>query len=188
MVKALLEWLKAILIAIVIVAIISVFFATTSVVSTSMYPSLKESNVLVLYKKGQIKRGDIITFKSNLLVSKEERDSLDFIKRLFIKEGDKKFLVKRVIALPGEKLEIRDGKVFINGLLLDESKYVYAPTVSDIKIDSLPENKYFVMGDNRENSLDSRSSTIGLVDKKDITGRALFRIYPFFDFKFYRGF
>jgi len=86
-------------------------------------------------------------------------------------------LVKRVIGLPGETVEIVDGRVFINDMVLDEP-YITTPwndTKSKILI---PNGEYYVLGDNRDNSLDSRSSQVGLVPEDLIIGRASFVYWP----------
>ncbi len=179
MVNIIWEWVKSILIAILIVAIINVFLGTTSVVSTSMNPNLEEGDRLVLYKKAKISRGDIVTFQSNLELTTAEMQRFSFIKRLFLKEGMKKTLIKRVVGLPGDKLEIKEGLVFINDNLYNEKSYLNQQTQGNILIEKIPEGKYFLMGDNREVSLDSRSEEVGLVDEDKIQGVAIFRFYPF---------
>lgn len=98
-------------------------------------------------------------------------------------------LIKRVIAVPGDILEIKNGNVYVNYLLLDE-KYIKGTTYPyrmEEKI-TIPQGKVFVMGDNRENSNDSR--LFGLVDLGSIEGRAVFRYWPFdrfttFDYSYY---
>lgn len=107
------------------------------------------------------KRGDVVVFKHSM--------TQDYI--------------KRIIALPGETLMIRDGKVYINGQLLDESKYL-ANTVTTFPSDAVregipyvvPDGKYVLMGDNRERSTDSRA--FGAVEKDAIEGRAVLLWFP----------
>ena len=96
-------------------------------------------------------------------------------------------IIKRVIATPGQSLLIdyNTGEVQVDGVILDE-KYIKGDTVklsnsTDIP-DKIPEGYVFVMGDNRENSLDSRSNDIGLIPYSNIVGKAVFRIYPFNSF------
>ena len=86
-------------------------------------------------------------------------------------------LIKRIIGLPGETLEIVDGKVFVNDFLLEEPYITSEWTDTRPKI-AIPEDYYFVMGDNRENSLDSRSQQVGLIHKDLIIGKAMFSYWP----------
>lgn len=121
--------------------------------SESMEPTLKNGqNVIVKrnsYKIKEVERGDIIVFVSN-----------------------KKDIVKRVIGLPGDKVEIKDDRVYINGALYDES-YSCGDTESEQNEYQVPDNKYFVLGDNRENSDDSRLWSDPYVDRKDIIGKVI---------------
>lgn len=134
---------------------------------SSMEPSFYDKEYLltdkVSYKLGEPKRGDVIVFKA------PNTDDEEFI--------------KRIIALPGETILIKDGKVYINGRLVDESyivKGTYTSGGAMVKEGfelTLPPGKYFVMGDNRLYSSDSR--TWGPITKDDITGRAWIIYWPF---------
>lgn len=86
-------------------------------------------------------------------------------------------LIKRIIGLPGETLEIVDGKVFVNDFLLEEP-YITSEWHDTRSKIAIPEDHYFVMGDNRENSLDSRSQQVGLIHKDLIIGKAMFSYWP----------
>jgi signal peptidase I len=92
------------------------------------------------------------------------------------------YFIKRVIGLPNERIEIRSGMVFINGELLSEEylNNIYTDGDTDTVI---PEGCYFVMGDNRPISRDSRSDSIRNIAKEHIKGKAIFRFYPFSSFK-----
>ncbi len=94
-------------------------------------------------------------------------------------------LVKRVIAVSGQTVDLDDGYVYVDGVKLDEP-YTHGVTVKldySIKFPlKVPEGKYFVLGDNRENSTDSRTSLCGLIDEDDILGKVRFRVLPFGDF------
>jgi len=175
--KEIIEWIKAIIFALVIVGVLNVFITTTMVYSTSMYPTLIEKDLLILKKTNDIERGDIVSFVSDLTINQNDIDALNIIQKLKSKVGDKKSLIKRVIGLPGDSLLINDGKVYINGELYNED-YLNSITTGNVKIDKIPENKYFLMGDNRRVSLDSRSDLVGLVDKETIIGDVLVRIFP----------
>ena len=86
-------------------------------------------------------------------------------------------LIKRVIAIPGDHLIIKDSKVYINGEVQNEPYIHNEYTSGDIDI-IIPENKIFTMGDNREKSLDSRYDEVGLVDEDDLMGKVSVRLYP----------
>jgi len=92
--------------------------------------------------------------------------------------------IKRIIGLPGETVEIKDGVVYIhqtdgNTLILDESEYIDDPTNEDYSSDVIPEDEYFVMGDNRNNSYDSRRGWT--VPRDEIVGKAWLSIWPLSD-------
>lgn len=137
----------------------------TKVEGNSMYPTLyNEDNLLVdklSYRFKPIERFDIIVFEYP-----HDKDT---------------HYIKRVIGLPGETVQIVDGKIYINGEVLDEN-YGYE-TMRDAKRAAEPitlgEDEYFVLGDNRNDSSDSRSDLVGNVKKSQIVGKAFVRIYPF---------
>ncbi len=187
MVNTIWEWVKAILVALIIIAILNVFFGTTTVVSTSMSPNLKEGDRLLLTKRTQIKRGDIVTFESDLKITFSDLQRVGFIKRLFLKEGANKTLIKRVVGMPGDKIEIKDGVVYINDSIYNEKSYINEKTTGSVLIKKIPEGKYFLMGDNRSVSLDSRSSEVGLVSEEKIRGIVTLRFFPFTTVKLFRG-
>ncbi len=173
--KELLEWTQTILITLVIFLVYNYFFVTTTVYNTSMYPTVVEKDVLFLVKIGSIERGDIVSFKSHLTVTALDYEGLTFLQKLVHKEGDRKNLIKRVIAGPGDSIEIKDGQVFVNNTLLDEP-YISTATTKNVDFQIIPEGKYFMMGDNRSSSLDSRD--LGFVDEEDLVGKVLFRMMP----------
>ncbi|AKL94442.1 signal peptidase I [Clostridium aceticum] len=163
--KEIIEWIKTIVLSLVIALIITTFIKPTIVKNYSMIPTLDENNFLIvnrlLYKQGTPSRGDIIVFRSPLKTP----------------AGKDKLLIKRVIALPGEEIVISDGSVFINGEYLEEPYLVDSYTEGSIDA-VIPEGKIFAMGDNRGNSLDSRDDILGLVDMEDVIGKAFLRLYP----------
>ena len=115
-----------------------------------------------LYKRGEPQRGDIVVFRSNLKTE----------------TGKQKLLIKRVIAIPGDRIVIKDGKIYINGSESRENYTADEYTMGDIDL-AVPENEIFVMGDNRNNSLDSRDGILGPVDFDTVIGKAFIRIFPF---------
>lgn len=185
--REILEWIIYFLSAILIASFLqSQLYALTTVHQSSMQNTLFEGHMMIMDKVGyqfsEPQKGDIIVFVKN-------EDTKGFIKRyqVFLKDVQLRFqkdfrtnrLIKRVIALAGDKVDIREGKVYINDQLLDEP---YAkgmtPTMGSIEYPLIvPEGHLFVMGDNRENSLDSRS--FGPIDLKSVEGKAVFRILPF---------
>lgn len=172
-----LEWLKSFAIAILIVLVFNIFFATTVVYSTSMYPTLIEKDILLLRRTQDVNNGDIVSFRTALTLSENDIRSLNPIQKLFASVNPSKNLIKRVIGLPGDSIDIYNGEVYVNGEKLQEI-YVSSDTNGEVHIESIPEGKYFLMGDNRSVSLDSRDSQVGLIDGEKIIGRAIFRLYP----------
>jgi len=164
--KEIIDWVKTIVISLALAFLIVQVIKPTIVSGESMYPTLNDRDYLILnrmaYKFGDIDRGDIIVFKTDL-----KQDN-----------GKEKDLIKRVIAIPGDHLVIKDSKVYINGEVQDEPYIHNEYTSGDIDI-VIPDNDVFVMGDNRENSRDSRSSDVGLVNKSDIIGEVMIRLFPF---------
>lgn len=138
------------------------FFA--EIPSESMVPTLnKDDRVIItrLYNYENLNRGDIVVFHSEEL----NQD-----------------LIKRLIGLPGDHIEIIKGEVYINGEVLEED-YVKNNESLDYELSyDVPKEKYFFLGDNRSNSYDSRRWKNPYVDEKDIVGKAQLKIYPFNDF------
>ncbi len=137
----------------------------TVVVGSSMEPTLSDGNQLLVdklsYRFTEPKRFDVIVFPD---------------------ETGQTCYIKRVIALPGESIRIDDeGKIYINGNPIEESYGLEAIEDPGLAKDEirLKDGEYFVLGDNRNNSSDSRFSIISLVTRKQIVGKAFFRIYPF---------
>ena len=167
--NSIIEWVKVLGLAIVLAFVITLFIKPTLVSGDSMLPTLHENDYLIInkigYKIGEPKNGDVIVFKSDL----EKND------------GTTKDLVKRIIGVAGDKVVIKDGKVYLNDKLLDETYLSEGmDTTGDVDI-VVPEGKLFVLGDNREVSLDSRYEQVGLVDVNDVEGKVLVRLYPFND-------
>lgn len=131
----------------------------------SMYSTLQTKDKFVIsrieYMNKDPQRGDIISFNSTQ-VSKDEPQ-----------------LIKRIIGLPGDTIEIKQGNVYVNGTLLKENYALKDKFTSQTKY-VVPENCYFVMGDNRANSYDSRYWEDPYVKRSDIIGKAKFKYYPKF--------
>ncbi len=174
--QEIIEWLKAIVFAVVFVGIINIFITNTLIYSVSMNPTLVEGDMIVLRRTTDVERLDIVSFNSNLELTESDVSKLNFIQKIYVRAGDQKKLIKRVIGLPGDKIDILEGKVYVNGEELVET---YLGSVKDEEIHTVvPEGEYFMMGDNRARSTDSRSSMVGTVKKEDIIGKAIFRVFP----------
>ncbi len=160
------EWIKTIVVSILIALLVTAFIKPTMVQGYSMEPTLSENDLLIinrlLYKRDLPERGDIVVFESTQLDE----------------EGNQKLFIKRVVGLPGEKIEISDGKVYINDSILSEEYLAEEFTHGDIQ-ETIPTNKLFVIGDNRNNSLDSRNEEIGIIDFDAVVGKAFIRLFPF---------
>ncbi|AKL96037.1 signal peptidase I [Clostridium aceticum] len=164
--REIIEWAKAIVISLISALIITTFVKPTVVQQDSMQNTLENNDFLILsrllYKLNKPEGGDIIVFKLNQKSSKDKS----------------KLLIKRVIAIPGDEITISDGKVIKNGEILNEAYIKTDYTEGNINL-IIPGGKIFVLGDNRGNSADSRDPDIGLIDMKDIVGKAFVRLYPF---------
>jgi len=178
-ISEIIEWLKAIAIAVVIGFIFNIFFTATNVFNISMENTLKQGDVLLLFKKGALERGDIVSLQSDIEIGEYNYNLLNFFQKLKASPKDKMNLIKRIIAVPGDSIRIEKGQVFVNDQLQKEDYIKDGTTNGDVYIQSIPEDKYFVMGDNRLNSEDSRSDRVGLIEKDKIIGKSIVRFWPF---------
>lgn len=165
------EFLKDILIAIVIVVAITAAIKPTIVKESSMEPTLYENNYLFVNKlayktKDHPDYEDIIVFKSDL-------DAED---------GSKKLLIKRVVGVEGDVITVSEGVVYRNGYPLEEPYTLEGYTSGEVYDFAVPQDHIFVMGDNRSISLDSRDPSVGTVSEDAILGKAFIRLYPFNEF------
>lgn len=166
------EWLKEIILAIIIAVVVMQFIKPTIVKQRSMEPNFYTNDYLLVSKQSyklfhnSPEMGDVIIFETNLKTD----------------AGDEKLLIKRVIGLPGDVVSIKEGKVYVNGNMIDDSYTKDQFTNGELEDVVVPENKLFCLGDNRMVSVDSRSTDVGFVDYEQIIGKAVFRIYPFKDF------
>ncbi len=171
-VKEVITWIVEILIVLAIAFVFVCYIGLrTSVVGQAMSPTLENrQEILVnrfIYSITNPKPNDIVVFLPN---------------------GNEKshYYVKRVIAVPGDKVQIKDGAVYVNGELFDEKAETAAILDAQLAAEEieLGEDEYFVLGDNRNNSEDSRYANIGNVKKEYIIGKAWFIVSPFQDFGF----
>ena len=166
--KEALGWIRDIGIALVIAAIILTFFKPIIIQQESMQPTFYSDDYVIISKQaytlfGDIERGDVIVFKSDLLDG--ERNS--------------KHLIKRIIGIPGDTIEIKNGLVYRNGEKLEEDYVNEKRQSGEMEPIIVEEGKLFVLGDNRRVSQDSRSEEIGQIDQETIVGKVVLRVFPF---------
>lgn len=156
--------LRSTIYGLLVVAALSVLLATLlmpvmQVSGTSMTPTLVDGDILCLVKTSDMHVGDLCGFY-----------------------WQNKLLIKRIIAKPGDFVDIdAEGNVYVNSSLLSEP-YISGKSLGECDLEfpyQVPDNRFFVMGDHRSTSIDSRSSAIGCVEKSQIVGRVAVRVWPF---------
>lgn len=188
--RNLIEWIITFLVALLIALfIISNIITLTQVKERSMEPTFVENDRVIVYKLGLIfnepKKGDIVILNraidekgiiKNMI--NEGKDIYSNITSRFTGEIKKNNLIKRVIGVEGDIINIEDGNLYINNKLQEE-EYIKGSTPAKSSIDyplEVPEGKVFVLGDNREHSLDGRD--FGLIDTEQVKGKVIFRVLP----------
>lgn len=161
------EYAEALLVSVILAALIIVFVAQSFLVEgSSMEPSFHDGQRLMVekvsYRFGEPKRGDVVVFR-------------------YPSDPRRKF-IKRIIGVPGDEITIKNGFLHINGQRLEED-YINGPTYGTYSAPTfgpvlVPDGHYFVLGDNRRNSDDSRYPDVGFVPRKNLVGRALFVYWP----------
>jgi signal peptidase I len=155
--------------ALIVVAAVAALVATLllpvlQIAGTSMEPSLNDGDIVLLVKKNNLETGDLCAFYYS-----------------------NKILIKRVIATPGDYIWMEaDGTVYLNGEAMDEP-YISQKSLGECDVEfplQVTENNYFVMGDQRETSIDSRSSVIGCIPEDQIVGKIICKLWPLSEFKF----
>ena len=148
-----------VVVAAVAVLIATLFLPILQISGDSMSPTLRHDEIVILLKTKDIERGDLIGFYY---------------------QG--KILLKRVVALQEDEVAIdAEGTVYVNGELLEEP-YVSDKSLGDCDLEfpyKVPGTCYFVLGDRRSNSVDSRNSVIGAISQEDIIGKVFLRVWPF---------
>lgn len=155
--------IKSTIYSLIVVAAVAVLIATLvlpvlQISGTSMEPTLNNSEIVILFKSNNLNRGDLCAFSYS-----------------------NKILIKRVIGLGNDVIVIDDdGNVFVNDTLLNEP-YINEKALGECDIEfpfTVPENEYFLMGDQRLTSVDSRSTVIGCINKEQIVGKLFLKIWP----------
>lgn len=145
-------------VAAIVVLITTLFMPVLRIHGSSMTPTLDKDQIVVSVKGSGFESGDLVAFYMG-----------------------NKILVKRVIAGPGDWVEIsEDGTVYVNGNMLDEP-YISEKSLGQCDLEfpyQIPESRYFLMGDHRESSVDSRSSVVGCVTQDQVVGRIILRVWP----------
>ena len=164
-IKELAGWLLYIVLIIALTWCVFTFVGQrTEVSGSSMETTLSDKDQLIVdkmtYRFRDPKRYDIVVFPYQY--------------------QDNTYYIKRIIGLPGETVQILSGMVYIDGMRLDEhygNEIMENPGIAEEPL-TLGEDEYFVLGDNRNNSSDSRASDVGLIHRKDLIGRAWIRVWP----------
>ena len=153
------------IVAAVAVLISTLVLPVLQIEGTSMEPTLSNGDIVLLMKTTRFDHGDLCGFTWN-----------------------NKLLIKRVVGLPGDWVEIdTDGTIYLNGEKLDEP-YVQQKALGECDLEfpfQVPPEQYFVVGDMRESSIDSRNTLIGCIPKEQIVGKVFFRIWPFQNIRFF---
>ncbi|KAA0546856.1 signal peptidase I [Bacillus sp. BGMRC 2118] len=170
-------WVKSLSIAVIVVVILHSFiFSPTLVSGESMMPTLHDRDRMIISKIGELERFDIVVFHAT-----EEKD-----------------YIKRIVGLPGDRIEYRNDVLYINGKAYDEpylqpykeqlnETTVEGPLTEDFTLiekigqDTVPDGMVFVMGDNRRNSIDSRHPSLGVVSMEEIIGKTNIIYWPIKD-------
>lgn len=191
-IKELMEWILNLGLTIIITLfIVGNIGSITLVQGQSMEPTLVNNDRVITYKLGyefkEPERGEIIIIdkdndEKGMIINtiNEGKNIINNIKQKISDDGDVKvkFIVKRIIGIPGDIIDIKDGHLYINEVLQEED-YIKGQTFESSNVSyplKIQENQVFVLGDNRENSSDSRD--IGPIEYNQIIGRVRFRLWP----------
>ena len=191
LIREIISWLITFILTIIIALFVSGnILSFTGIKGQSMEPTFYEDEKIINYKLGYNfsipKRNQIVIVnryegeKKGIIknIINEGKDIITNISSKFTNNIDEKYIIKRVIGVPGDIIDIKNGYVYLNGDKLEET-YIKGNTFERENLSyplTIPENKVFVLGDNREHSLDSRD--IGLIDYSQVKGNVNFRIWP----------
>ena len=167
-------WIRDLIIILIVAFVINQYVFQNAVVSgDSMNPTLEHKNIVfvdkISYRLHEPTPGDIVVFP--------------------YKENQSTKYIKRIIALPNDRVDIKSDGIYINSEKLNE-EYILEPMISFGNIDFpliVPEGEYFVLGDNRNDSIDSRYSDVGFIPKDQLIGKVILRIWPLNRIKLMNG-
>ena len=170
--KVILEWIRDILLAVIIALVVLALFKPVIIQQESMLPNFHPGDYVVTSRQaysifGSPERGDIVVFKSDILDE----------------NGKNKNLIKRIIGVGGDTVEIIEGYIYVNGEKIVEDYVMEQGLSGEMEAIVIPEGSLFCCGDNRGISRDSRSQDVGLIQVDDVVGKVFVRLYPFSDFK-----
>lgn len=196
--KEIIEWSFCILLAIVIALTTRYYIITSTVIKqSSMYPTLKENQRIIISRtkritKSQYQAGDIITFEAPSKIKQGAEVDVSnpvaiynyepqgLMNKLvyYVLELNKISYIKRVIGIAGDRVQIKDGKVYVNGEELKEEYLPEGTTTKTVYYNDVivPEGCVYVMGDNRDQSMDSR--TFGCIPLEKVEGKVILRYWP----------
>jgi signal peptidase I len=168
-VKEMIEWGKSLVFALIIGALVLVFARPSFIIGPSMEPTFHGNSVVLVekisYWTGSPKRGDVVVAKTALPLNRFMTKSV----------------IKRVVGVAGDYIAVTDGKLFLNGNMMQEN-YIKEDYIRGEYQGTVPKGHVFIMGDNRNNSNDSRSTVIGFVPIDEIKGKVYLRVFPFSEF------
>jgi signal peptidase I len=172
--RSAIEWIVILVAALAVAMIVKTFLVQAFYIpSASMEPQLRNGDRIFVnklsYRLHEIHRGDVVVFERPACAAPDPK----------IKD-----LVKRVIGLPGDTVEGKDGGVYVNGRRLEEDYLPAGQTTSDFSLVTVPEGRLWLMGDNRENSQDSRvlcGNAPTFIDEDTVVGRAFVKVFPLTD-------
>ena len=198
MISNILEWTLCILLALIIALLTRYYIITATVIKqSSMYPTLKENQRIIISRtkritKSQYQAGDIITFEAPSKIKQGAEVDVSnpvaiynyepqgLMNKLvyYVLELNKISYIKRVIGIAGDRVQIKDGKVYVNGEELKEEYLPEGTTTKTVYYNDVivPEGCVYVMGDNRDQSMDSR--TFGCIPLEKVEGKVILRYWP----------
>ena len=167
MAKSIFGLARAAVLGVIVALILTSMFQPSRIQGTSMEPTVMDNNLVLLnkasYWMATPSYGDVVVFKSNI----------------FTDNSEGKMLVKRIIGIENDEIEIIEGRVYRNGRAIKEDYAMGLNPRENMKKIKVAEGKVFVLGDHRDISLDSRDQSIGQVKVADIVGKVSIRLYPF---------